>query len=478
MPAALEAKLAAFSPQELAAFMDEYNGGPLFSVTVAFLTISWISILLRTYVRVFLTRSFLLDDCFMLAAQFVYTTSSIFIILGIKYGIGKHNVALEVKDMTHALMFQVLTTETYVLNMMLLKFSIGIFLLRLSMRKVYTYTIWISLIVVTIWSVVILFFNILQCNPIQSQWDITIEHRKCIDSNQVVNAAYSVSAMTIVTDWLYAILPVPMLWDVKMNTQTKVTVILVLGLGVFASVATIIRFQYLVTINDQADVLYAATNALIWTMVEPAVATTASCLSTIRPLLRKLRVRGFETTEGANSMTGGRGPRSGQSRSKHYSEIRPGDIELGSKKTVTTTMVAGATETRSSSSSETQVFPPKTTPLPSAYIPDKHSTSSRTPPPRKSSDPNFFAGNQILHTTRIEIQSQSIGVSASAESKPSPSEPRSQLSDLSTTVSNNSMRPSQHTSRVDRGDNQSLHELDIRPHQNRGPLGSHPHAMF
>lgn len=98
-------------------------------------------------------------------------------------------------------------TETYVLNMLLLKYSIGIFLLRLAMRKLYSYIIWASLVVVTIWSIVILVWNILQCDPIQGQWDITITNRKCVTTGQILAAAYSVSVMTIVTDWLYVSTP-------------------------------------------------------------------------------------------------------------------------------------------------------------------------------------------------------------------------------------------------------------------------------
>lgn len=36
---------------------------------------------------------------------------------------------------------------------------------------------------------------------------------------------------------------------------------------------------------------------MIWTLVEPGVAIVASSLVTVRPLLRKLRLKGFESTE-------------------------------------------------------------------------------------------------------------------------------------------------------------------------------------
>lgn len=45
-------------------------------------------------------------------------------------------------------------------------------------------------------------------------------------------AAYSFSAMTIVTDWLYALLPIPMIWNVRMTVRAKVTVGWILSLGI------------------------------------------------------------------------------------------------------------------------------------------------------------------------------------------------------------------------------------------------------
>lgn len=38
---------------------------------------------------------------------------------------------------------------------------------------------------------------------------------------------------------------------------------------------------------------------MVWTLVEPGVAIVASCLATIRPLLRVMKIRGFESTDHA-----------------------------------------------------------------------------------------------------------------------------------------------------------------------------------
>jgi hypothetical protein len=43
--------------------------------------------------------------------------------------------------------------------------------------------------------------------------------------------------------------------------------------------------------------LVAGTDAMAWTLIEPGVAIVASSLATIRPLLRAMKIRGFESTD-------------------------------------------------------------------------------------------------------------------------------------------------------------------------------------
>lgn len=129
-------------------------------------------------------------------------------------------------------MWQSLATATYILNMMFIKLSYAIFLLRFAVQKRYRWTLWASTIVVTIWSTVLFFWDIFQCNPVRAQWDYTIPGEHCVGSSQVVSAAYALSVMTIATDFLYALLPIPMIWHVKMTKQAKATVIVLLGLGI------------------------------------------------------------------------------------------------------------------------------------------------------------------------------------------------------------------------------------------------------
>lgn len=85
---------------------------------------------------------------------------------------------------------------------MFIKLSIGIFLLRLAPSKIYVWTIYISLAIVCIWTIVLFFWNMFQCSPVKAQWDYTIPNGRCVGPEEVVSAAYSLSVMTILSDWL------------------------------------------------------------------------------------------------------------------------------------------------------------------------------------------------------------------------------------------------------------------------------------
>ncbi|KAG7123390.1 hypothetical protein HYQ45_013879 [Verticillium longisporum] len=290
--------------------LTEDQGGALVATAITFLVLSWVSVILRTYVRAILTKAYQADDWLMLVAQLIFTASCVFILAGVDNGLGMHNKALEQSREIRALMP--------------------------SLPPRYIWTIYISLAIVMIWTLVIFFWNIFQCHPVQAQWDYTIQDATCVTPDHIVSAAYSISVMTILSDWLYALMPIPMIWKVKMTVPAKISVILLLSLGIFASVATLIRLKFLADLNDLDDILFAGTDAMVWTLVEPGVAIVAASLVTIRPLLRLFRLHGFESTGRTPGPSGT--ARSGTQRSfgkmpaYGHGELTAIDIELAEAK--------------------------------------------------------------------------------------------------------------------------------------------------
>ncbi|KAH8646682.1 hypothetical protein BX600DRAFT_154613 [Xylariales sp. PMI_506] len=276
---------------------DDYNGGSLLATAVTLLIITYLAVSLRFFVRITITKSLNWDDWFMLISQIGFTVACVFIFLGISYGMGHHNDSLSTEAVVQASKYQDLALVIYIADMMFVKLSIGFFLLRLVVQRRYIYTIWISMVIIFIWSTVLFFWDLFLCNPVAAQWDASIIQQTCAAPQAQINAAYALSVMSVLSDWLYALLPVFLVWKMNMSINKRLTVICVLGLGVFASVATLIRLTTLSNLEDIDDILYTGTDPMIWTLVEPGVAITAASLVTLRPLLRALNVPGFGNSE-------------------------------------------------------------------------------------------------------------------------------------------------------------------------------------
>lgn len=116
---------------------------------------------------------------------------------------------------------------------MALKLSIGIFLLRLAVTNTYKAIIWTVIIVTEVYSAFFFFLFVLQCRPSSFFWtQYTPDGRgTCIDPVITVNAFYGYSAISCVADWTLGVLPVFLVWNLQMNTRTKLSVGAILAVG-------------------------------------------------------------------------------------------------------------------------------------------------------------------------------------------------------------------------------------------------------
>jgi hypothetical protein len=109
-------------------------------------------------------------------------------------------------------------------------------LLRIALTKTYRYIIYTSIAIMCTYTVGIFLIGILRCRPLSLVWDVTWTPSSgkgtCLDQQLIVNLGYSFSAMSIFFDWLFALLPVPILWGLHIKLHIKISLFLVLGLGV------------------------------------------------------------------------------------------------------------------------------------------------------------------------------------------------------------------------------------------------------
>lgn len=70
-----------------------------------------------------------------------------------------------------------------------------------------------------------------QCQPLAFTWGGVTEG-KCMEPANLKFAAFFNSSVAVLTDVVFALLPIPMLWNVQMNWRIKMALGAILSLGV------------------------------------------------------------------------------------------------------------------------------------------------------------------------------------------------------------------------------------------------------
>lgn len=115
---------------------------------------------------------------------------------------------------------------------MAIKLSIAIMLLRLTIDCTHRLIIIITIVVTEVYSTVFFFLFVFQCRPSSYFWtQFTGGSGSCMNPQITVNASYAYSAVTCLSDWIFAILPWFLVWNLQMPQRQKSLIAVILSLG-------------------------------------------------------------------------------------------------------------------------------------------------------------------------------------------------------------------------------------------------------
>ena len=102
-----------------------------------------------------------------------------------------------------------------------------------------------------------------QCTNLAVQWDPTVKGT-CWQTFTIQALSYTNVACNITTDLLFAIvIPIPMLWHVQLNRRQKISIIGILGLGVFVTAASVVKASFLPNYGRTGDWLWDSRNSML-----------------------------------------------------------------------------------------------------------------------------------------------------------------------------------------------------------------------
>ncbi|KAM3081752.1 hypothetical protein ACMFMG_005198 [Clarireedia jacksonii] len=243
----------------------DHNRGPqILAVCGTLVALTLIVGFLRLYVRLRIIRDVGVDDYLMIGAMVILFTQMMVIIPEVHFGAGRHvQYIVPASNISRGLHFNFVTQPLCVIGLCLAKLSIGFFLLRLALAKKYKYFIYGVLIFTGLSATGNLFEvrGILQFHPL---------------------------GVSVLTDLIFALLPIPMIWGVQLKWRVKIGVYGILSLGIFATAAAFVKISFLTTYGQHGDFLYDSSDLTIWTTVEICTAMIAACIPPLKHLIKSV----------------------------------------------------------------------------------------------------------------------------------------------------------------------------------------------
>ncbi|OAG04639.1 uncharacterized protein CC84DRAFT_1094201 [Paraphaeosphaeria sporulosa] len=257
--------------------------------TLLLLVFDVLSWALRFYVRLS-RKAWGPDDWCMLIAIPIFAISTTGM-LGIAFtGGGLRDDQLTSKQQETAMFWWFIMQTMWCLAAIPVKWSICFTLLRIANKQLlYTIPIYCCMGAVFLVMTSTTIYEFFHCDPVAMNWKPTkIPNGHCNAQSNITGFSFALSAVSIFTDWFCALVPIPLLWNVQMDTRIKLSVIALLSLGIIASIAPLVRLSITVNLSATKNFLYNAMDVAAWAQAEVGIGIIVANLPALRPLLEKV----------------------------------------------------------------------------------------------------------------------------------------------------------------------------------------------
>ncbi|CAG7565236.1 unnamed protein product [Fusarium equiseti] len=274
-------------PANIPSNPNENGAADILGSTLFVVCLATVVVLARFYVRVFIIRGTGWDDAFMLLTMAMNWAGEGVVIASVAYGAGRHIGDVDPAVFQTGMKLNFITQPIFLIAICVVKLSVGCALLRIASTKFYRWLILGIMIFMSIYTIGCFFTVVLQCTDLRALWDPLVP-RQCWSQKTLQSLSYTNSALNILTDLFFAIIiPAPMLWNLNVHFRTRMTLLAILGLGIFACVAAVVKVGYVTNYGKLGDWLWDSRNITIWTVVELNVGVIAASLPCLKPLFRR-----------------------------------------------------------------------------------------------------------------------------------------------------------------------------------------------
>ncbi|KAI9036440.1 uncharacterized protein KD926_001783 [Aspergillus affinis] len=209
-----------------------------------------------------------------------------------KYGGGYH---IDDVSATHQMLFRkycYIATVLYCPMALLTKVALLSILIRIfAPYKSKIIFIYVFLGCLGIYYTVAEVVKIRMCDPVPAYWDQRIK-ASCLDQRAALIAD---SVISVVSDLIILLLPLPLTWSLQMSRNKKLRVVGMLSAGGLATAFSIYRLVLVLQDGNSADQTVMFTCVILSGNAEGGVGLICACLPTFNIVIRKLRSKAYSS---------------------------------------------------------------------------------------------------------------------------------------------------------------------------------------
>ncbi|KAI3393294.1 hypothetical protein diail_4476 [Diaporthe ilicicola] len=254
------------------------------------------------------------DDWTITATVLFTVPPTVFAFLLSENGLGKDMWTLPLYKIENVLFFYFLGELFYFAAQSTNKISILVFLLRVFQHNDLNKPIWAVIGLCLAYAVSFFFATFFQCWPINHAW-MQLEEWHQGHCNNIHLQGWLSAIFNIILDIIILALPLKELYKLHVNLQKKLMLMVMFSLGIFVTIASIIRLRTLVLFANSTNITYDYMEAAYWSTIELYAGIVTASLPAVYKLFSALGLSPTWATvkqkvSGASGSTG-KTPKSG-----------------------------------------------------------------------------------------------------------------------------------------------------------------------
>ncbi|CBX92052.1 predicted protein [Plenodomus lingam JN3] len=267
----------------------------IYGTTLTFLTVSWMAVFFRLWVRFKVVREPGLDDAFVVGAALCNTVATVCVCLSVEAGLGKHMLYLGFDNIERYLLTFYIENGMYVTETTLIKISLLLQYLRIFKAG---YMRWICIVLlglVSAWGAGFMFIAWFPAFPVRGAWDATVVGTRYgfgfRDVTSFVNTFIAHSTLNMVFDIAIFVAPMVLFGTPNLRLKNALAMAGVFTFGGIVVATSIWRLTGIIQTragtSPYLDFTWWSPTMIILTCIEIDLAIICASMPIFWPLVEK-----------------------------------------------------------------------------------------------------------------------------------------------------------------------------------------------